>query len=131
VIGVNFLLVTGFYPQLLKYQLGNTAAAFINQSSLDKDKVVMYEIDNSRALHFYGQHIFQEKKTLDSLQADQVVLTKKSTVSALQERFPNLNTIFEGEYFGVSMLTLPFLNPKTRSKETVSYVLVDLDGQKK
>jgi hypothetical protein len=91
----------------------------------------MYEIDNSRALHFYGQHIFQEKKTLDSLQADQVVLTKKSTVSALQERFPNLNTIFEGEYFGVSMLTLPFLNPKTRSKETVSYVLVDLDGQKK
>lgn len=129
VIGVNFLLVTGFYPQLLKYQLGNTAAAFINQSSLDKDKVVLYEINNSRALHFYGQHIFQEEKALDSLQADQVVITKKSTVSTLQERFPNLNTIFEGEYFGVSMLTLPFLNPKTRSNETVSYVLVDLDGQ--
>lgn len=130
VIGINFLLVTGFYPQLLKYQLGNTAAAFINQFSLDKDKVVMYEIDNSRALHFYGQHIFKEKKALDSLQVDQIVLTKKSTVSALQERFPNLNTIFEGEYFGVSMLTLPFLNPETRSNETVSYVLVDLDGQK-
>ncbi|BFG69393.1 glycosyltransferase family 39 protein [Sediminibacterium sp. KACHI17] len=130
VIGVNLLLVTGFYPQLLKYQLGNTAASFINRSGLEKDKVVMYEIDNSRALHFYGQHIFQETKALDSLRTDQVVLTKKSTVSALQERFPNLNTIFEGEYFGVSMLTLPFLNPKTRSKETVSYVLVDLDGQK-
>lgn len=131
VIGVNLLLVTGFYPQLLKFQLGNTAAAFIEQTRLDKDKLIVYEIDNSRALHFYGKHIFQHKTTLDALQADEIVLTKKSTVSALQQRFPNLNTIFEGEYFGVSMLTLPFLNPKTRSKETVPYVLVDLDGQKK
>ena len=130
VIGVNFLLVTGFYPQLLKYQMGNTAASFINQSQLDKNKVILYEIDDSRALHFYGKHIFQRKMILDSLSTDEVILTRKSTVPALQQRFPNMSTIFEGEYFGVSMLTLPFLNPKTRSKETVSYVLVDLDGQK-
>ncbi len=129
VIGVNLLLATGFYPQLLKYQLGNTAAAFINRSQLDKDKVILYEIDDSRALHFYGQHIFQRKLSLDALMTDEMVLTKKSTLSSLQQRFPNLSTIFEGEYFGVSMLTLPFLNPKTRSNETVSYVLVDLDGQ--
>lgn len=130
VIGVNFLLTTGFYPQLLKYQLGNTAASVIHQSQLDKNKVILYEIDESRALHFYGKHIFQRKMALDSLVDTEVVLTRKSTVPALQQRFPNLSTIFEGEYFGVSMLTLPFLNPKTRSKETVSYVLVDLDGQK-
>jgi 4-amino-4-deoxy-L-arabinose transferase-like glycosyltransferase len=130
VIGVNFLLATGFYPQLLKYQLGNTAASVIHQSQLDKNKVILYEIDESRALHFYGKHIFQRKTALDSLVANEVILTRKSTVPALQQRFPNLSTIFEGEYFGVSMLTLPFLNPKTRSKETVSYVLVDLDGQK-
>lgn len=130
VIGVNFLLVTGFYPQLLKYQLGNTAASVIHQSQLDKNKVILYEIDESRALHFYGKHIFQRKTALDSLVANEVILTRKSTVPALQQRFPDLSTIFEGEYFGVSMLTLPFLNPKTRSKETVSYVLVDLDGQK-
>lgn len=130
VIGVNFLLATGFYPQLLKYQMGNTAASVIHQSQLDKNKVILYEIDESRALHFYGKHIFQRKTALDSLVDNEVVLTRKSTVPALQQRFPNLSTIFEGEYFGVSMLTLPFLNPKTRSKETVSYVLVDLDGQK-
>lgn len=130
VIGVNFLLVTGFYPQLLKYQMGNTAASVIDQFQLDKNKVILYEIDESRALHFYGKHIFQRKMSLDALTSDEAVLTRKSTVPILQERFPNLSTIFEGEYFGVSMLTLPFLNPKTRSKETVSYVLVDLDGQK-
>lgn len=130
VIGVNFLLVIGFYPQLLKYQLGNTAASVIHQSQLDKNKVILYEIDESRALHFYGKHIFQRKMALDSLVDNEMVLTRKSTVPVLQQRFPDLSTIFEGEYFGVSMLTLPFLNPKTRSKETVSYVLVDLDGQK-
>lgn len=129
VIGVNLFLVSGFYPHLLRYQLGNTAAAFINEHHIDKNKVVLYDIDDSRALHFYGKHIFQRKTDSAQLQPSDIVLTRKSTISTLHQRFPQMNTIFEGEYFGVSMLTLPFLNPTTRSNETVSYVLIDLDGK--
>lgn len=129
VIGVNFFLAIGFYPQLLKYQLGNTVAEVINEKKLNKNNVFLYNIEESRALHFYGDHIFQRKKDSVSLSSNDILITHKTSLLGLQQRFPNMNTIFEGEYFGVSMLTLPFLNPKTRSKETVPYVLVDLDGQ--
>lgn len=129
VIGVNLCLSLGFYPHLLKYQLGNTVAKVIDEKKINKQQVVLYNIDESRALHFYGKHIFKHKTDSLSLQPNDILITRKESLSALQQRFPNLNTIFEGAYYGVSMLSLPFLNPETRAKETVPYVLVDLDGR--
>lgn len=129
VIGVNLCLSLGFYPQLLKYQFGNTVAKVLEEKKIDKKQVVLYNIDESRALHFYGKHIFQRKTDSFLLRPDEVLITRKESLSALQQRFPHLNTIFEGTYYGVSMLSLPFLNPETRAKETIPYVLVDLDGR--
>lgn len=129
VIGVNFCLATGFYPHLLQYQFGNTVAKVLDDKKIHKERVVLYNIDESRALHFYGNHIFQRKTDSLSLQSGDILITRKESLSALQQRFPKLNTIFEGAYYGVSMLSLPFLNPATRSKETVPYVLVVLNGQ--
>ncbi len=129
VIGVNLCLALGFYPQLLQYQFGNTVAKVLDAKKISKKQVILYNIDESRALHFYGKHIFQRKTDSLSLRPDEILITKKESLSMLQQRFPNLNTIFEGAYYGVSMLSLPFLNPETRAKETVSYVLVDLDGR--
>lgn len=129
VIGVNFCLASGFYPQLLRYQFGNTVAKVLEEKNINKEKVILYNIDESRALHFYGKHIFQRKTDSLLLRPDEVLITRKESLSGLQQRFPNLNTIFEGAYYGVSMLSLPFLNPETRAKETMPYVLVDLDGR--
>ncbi|NCT94839.1 MAG: hypothetical protein GXC72_10470 [Chitinophagaceae bacterium] len=129
-IGVNLFLATGFYPRLLQYQLGNTAAAAIDALHLDKNKVVQYDIDESRALHFYGKHIFARAQDSSELRSDQVVLTRMSALPQLEARFPAMKIIFEGNYYGVSMLSLPFLNPETRSAETQAYALVDLDGGK-
>ncbi|TDO25717.1 glycosyltransferase family 39 protein [Sediminibacterium goheungense] len=129
VIGVNLCLATGFYPHLLQYQFGNTVAKVLDEKKIRKERVILYNIDESRALHFYGKHIFQRKTDSLSLQSGDILITRKESLSALQQRFPKLNTIFEGAYYGVSMLSLPFLNPQTRSKETVPYVLVVLNGQ--
>lgn len=129
VIGVNFCLATGFYPHLLQYQFGNTVAKVLDEKKIHKERVVLYNIDESRALHFYGNHIFQRKTDSLSLKSGDILITRKESLSALQQRFPKLNTIFEGAYYGVSMLSLPFLNPETRAQETVPYVLVVLNGQ--
>lgn len=129
VIGVNLCLATGFYPHLLQYQFGNTVAKVLDEKKIRKERVVLYNIDESRALHFYGNHIFQRKTDSLSLRSGDILITRKESLSALQQRFPKLSTIFEGAYYGVSMLSLPFLNPQTRSKETVPYVLVVLNGQ--
>lgn len=128
VMGVNLLLNTGFYPRLLQYQLGNTVAKLAEEKQLDKQRMVLHDIDESRALHFYGDHIFERNDTIAGLRKDQIVITRKTAVPALKERYPGMNVIFDSSYFGVSMLTLPFLNPAQRKNEVTPYVIVDLAG---
>jgi TM2 domain-containing membrane protein YozV len=126
ILGVNFILNTSFYPRLLKYELGVSAAVFINQNKLPKTSVYLYEIDESRALHFYGNHSFERIFDSTLLKPQQILITKASSYPALQQRFPASKILHQNAYFGVSMLTLPFLNPATRDKEVTPYIIVAL-----
>ena len=126
ILGVNFILNTSFYPRLLKYELGVSAAAFINQNKLPKNSVYLYEIDESRALHFYGNHSFERLFDSSMLTPGQILITKASSFTKLQQQFPGSTILHKNAYFGVSMLTLPFLNPATRDKEVTPYIIVTL-----
>ena len=126
ILGVNFILNTSFYPRLLKYELGVSAAAFINQNKLPKNSVYLYEIDESRALHFYGNHSFERLFDSSLLTPGQILITKASSFTKLQQQFPGSSILHNNAYFGVSMLTLPFLNPATRDKEVTPYIIVTL-----
>ncbi len=128
VLGVNLLLNGGFYPRLLQYQFGNTVAKVIREKGLDPAKMVLHDIDESRALHFYGDHLFNRKDSITDLQKDHIVITRKKAIPALKERYPGMNVIFDSSYFGVSMLTLPFLDPEKRKNEVTPYVIVHLNG---
>ena len=126
ILGVNFILNTSFYPRLLKYELGVSAAAFINQNKLPKKDVYLYEIDESRALHFYGNHSFERLFDSSLLAPGQILITKATSFPKLQQQFTGSSILHKNAYFGVSMLTLPFLNPATRDKEVTPYIIVTL-----
>ena len=126
ILGVNFILNTSFYPRLLKYELGVSAAAFINQNKLPKTSIYLYEIDESRALHFYGNHSFERIFDSSLLTPGQILITKASSFPKLQQQFPGSSILHKNAYFGVSMLTLPFLNPATRDKEVTPFIIVTL-----
>ena len=127
IIGVNLFLNTSFYPKLLKYELGVSAASFINQNKLPKNNIYLYEIDESRALHFYGNHSFERIFDSTHLKPNQILITKASNYPALQQKFSASTILYRDAYFGVSMLTLPFLNPATREKEVTPYIIVALN----
>ena len=126
ILGVNFILNTSFYPRLLKFELGVSAASFINENKLPKNNVYVYQIDESRALHFYGNHSFERIFDSSLLKPRQMLITKASSLPALQQKFPGTTILHKNAYFGVSMLTLPFLNPDTRDKEVTPYIIVTL-----
>ena len=126
ILGVNFILNTSFYPRLLKFELGVSAASFINENKLPKNNVYLYQIDESRALHFYGNHSFERIFDSSLLKPQQMLITKASSLPALQQKFPGYTILHKNAYFGVSMLTLPFLNPVTRDKEVTPYIIVTL-----
>lgn len=128
-IGVNLLLSTAFYPKLLQFQMGNNAAAFIKQKQIEKSELKLYGIHNSNALHFYANHIFPFKKSPSDFLPSEKVLTSKDSLSSFVPLFSEAKVIHEGNQFSVSLLTLPFLNPTTREKETPRYIIIDLDGK--
>lgn len=125
VIGVNVLLDTGFYPKVLRFQMGNDASAFIEQNHLPKEKISLYAAQ-SRALHFYSGHIYPSKISVRSFTDQEYVITMKDSIPAFQQVFPRLSTLHEGPDFGVTMLSIPFLNPETRDKEVPRYVVLQL-----
>ncbi|MCK9402243.1 MAG: glycosyltransferase family 39 protein [Chitinophagaceae bacterium] len=129
VLGVNIFLTTNFYPNLLQYQLGNVAGKFIHDHAIPKDKISLYGVKTGRSLSFYGQRLFTEKKSVLDFEAADVVLTSKDSSAVFQRSFPKMKRMLEGNHFGVSILTLPFLNPATREKELAKYVIIDLDGK--
>ena len=126
ILGVNFILNTSFYPKLLKYELGVSAATFINQNKLPTNNIYLYQIDESRALHFYGNHSFERIFDSTLLKPYQILITNASNYPLLQQKFPASTILYKNVYFGVSMLTLPFLNPATREKEVTPYIIVAL-----
>jgi hypothetical protein len=126
ILGVNFILNTSFYPRLLKYELGVSASAFINEQKLSKNNIYLYQIDESRALHFYGNHSFERIFDSSLLKPQQILITKATSFTKLQQQFPGTSILHKNAYFGVSMLTLPFLNPATRDKEVTPYIIVTL-----
>ena len=126
ILGVNFILNTSFYPRLLKYELGVSAAAFINQNKLPKKDVYLYEIDESRALHFYGNHSFERLFDSSLLAPGQILITKATSFPKLQQQFTGSSILHKNAYFGVRMLTITFLNPGTRRKEGTPYIIVTL-----
>jgi hypothetical protein len=126
ILGVNFIINTSFYPRLLKYELGVSASAFINEQKLSKNNIYLYQIDESRALHFYGNHSFERIFDSSLLKPQQILITKATSFTKLQQQFPRSSILHKNAYFGVSMLTLPFLNPATRDKEVTPYIIVTL-----
>ncbi|MBA4260023.1 MAG: hypothetical protein C0446_12730 [Chitinophaga sp.] len=128
-IGVNFLLSSSFYPQLLQYQMGNDAAKAIKEKQLNPNDIKLYGIHNSNALHFYAKHIFPYESNKQLFKQTEKVLTSKDSVGVFKNLFPAAEIVHEGNQFSVSMLTFQFLNPASRAEAIGRYVILDLDGK--
>jgi 4-amino-4-deoxy-L-arabinose transferase-like glycosyltransferase len=125
-LGVNTFMNTHFYPNLLKYQWGNQLAEVIQQKGWDQNKILLYKIPNSNALHFYGQHVFSNVKDSLQLKEGDWVATDFANDSSLKLQFPNSIQRYKSNRFHVTMLSLPFLNPATRQNELTPFEVIEL-----
>jgi len=117
---------THFYPNLLNYQWGNQLANVIDRKGWDKDKMVLYKIPNSNAFHYYGQHVFANTKDSLQLKEGNWVITDAVNDSSLKKQFPASIAHYTSNRFHVTMLSLPFLNPKTRPNEITPFEVLEL-----
>ena len=96
------------------------------EKNWDIKKAVLYKIPNSYAFHFYGQHVFPVIKDSSQLKEGQLLVVDSIPAKQVLMDFPNSTILHQGNRFHVTLLTLTFLNPKTRSEEVTPYVLMEL-----
>ena len=125
-LGVNIIMNSHFYPNLLKYQWGNELAKVVEENKWDKEKVVLYDIPNSNAFHFYGKHVFHNINDSTKLKAGDWVVTDLSHLASLKKDFTNSELAYQSKRFHVTMLNLLFLNPASRNQEVIPYGVVEL-----
>jgi len=125
-LGVNLVMNLHFYPNLLPYQLGNQLVKQMEKEGWDKEKIVLYKIPNSYALHFYGQRVFKIKEDSLQLKEGDWVVTDLKNDSIIKAQFPNSQQKFASRRFHVTMLSLPFLHPASRDQETIPFEIIEI-----
>lgn len=116
---INFVMSLHFYPQLLKYQSGSQAAAFIRAEHIDSDELATYRL-YPNSLDFYSGTIAQVFESPDQLiNAVSVqplwIFTDETGKKQLEDYGAIIDNIQTYNHFHISKLSLKFLNPKTRA----------------
>lgn len=128
IIGLNLFLSLWFYPQILEYQAGNSAANFINQQKLDPGQLLMYKFTgNGVALHFYSRHIIQKTDTLSNIQPGMLLITLDDGLQSVKESGRNFEILKQGLDYHVTALTGKFLNKETRDQQCKNYYIIKLN----
>jgi 4-amino-4-deoxy-L-arabinose transferase-like glycosyltransferase len=125
-----FLLNTNFYPQLLKYQGGNELAKEI-KGNVDPVNVYFWNDNYSSSFNFYTA---TERKQFD----DSIFMKGKKPIWLLFDRNDSadirqsgyrIGLIYSVPDFGITRLTLKFINPATRKNELHEMRLGEVTGK--
>jgi 4-amino-4-deoxy-L-arabinose transferase-like glycosyltransferase len=123
IVLINTWLDFGFYRSLLQYQMSIPVSRFIMDNHLNKDKIFLYQMDPSRSLDFYSNHLFYVTNRPDSLQRRDFLLTSGKGMEMINRN--DFKIIDSGIAFHVSSLSLPVLNPATRRSNSDAYYLLE------
>lgn len=116
-IFVNFCLNTQFYPKLLQYQSGNEMAKIITTKNIDTNTIYRLKRRNSWSLDFYTKKITPTVSINDvktNLKSGDWLFFYSEDLEMVQQQNINWTKAYETNYFPVSELEIPFLNPNTR-----------------
>lgn len=122
IIGVNLILNSYFYPQLLKYQPGPIMAAKAKENGLSKGNLYCYKIGSPWSLNYYADMTVPSTDDFESLigKKDILVYMKEEFVQEFKNRRPDLQVVHCMGDYPITVLKMKFLNPATR-EETLKY----------
>lgn len=125
IIVVNVLLTNFFYHTLLGYQVGAAAGRHIAAAGISPSSVAIYRVsDPLNSIQFYAGGSIKSIDTLVGIKRGSYLLTMREGLDKVAALGYKYDTLKAGEFYKVSELTLPFLNPATRAAEVKNYWLV-------
>jgi len=126
ILAVNFLLNRAFFPELMTYQAGNQAAAFLKVEKLDTERVVALGMV-SASLDFYLERVVPYL-SLDEIVASPdfplYVYTGEAGKNDIRAQGLQAQVLAEFQDFQITKLNRDFIRTETRTGETLNvYVL--------
>jgi 4-amino-4-deoxy-L-arabinose transferase-like glycosyltransferase len=126
IVGINLFLNGVFYPRLLKYQAGSSCGKWIHEQKIDPNQVYTCGFSVMRSLHFYANGLVKTKDNVAEFRSGTYAITLKDSITSFKNQGKAFDVVFTGEHYPVTLLSLPFLNPKTRPNVVKSYVLLKI-----
>lgn len=124
------VLNLSFYPDLLRYQSGNQAAAFMNREYPGQElgRLGFYFPSGEFYMHapVYGTTVENLAMTGKGYTGGRLLFITAYELPYLQKQFPALQVVREFEEFHVTTLSLKFILPQSRQKELKKQFLVRL-----
>lgn len=126
IIAINLFLNTAIYPALLEYQIGSNVGKYIKKNHINPNTVFTYQFSVMRSIHFYSDGFIREKNNLDSIKSGEYIITSEEKLKDFTPSKKEFTILKTGEDFGITRLSLFFLNPKTRKSVTSKYAVIKI-----
>lgn len=122
---VNIFFTNWFYAPLLQYQAGSQVGRYLHEKGIDTKQVTSYKADDPlNSIHFYAHGVVTDIDTLVQLH-HRYILTSARGLKDIEGHY-SYTVLRQGEFYKVSELTGPFLDPGTRSSAVGKYYLLQL-----
>ncbi len=123
---MNSIYSAVLYPDIIRYQSGNTAAAYINEHPEIKGVTVIRNNPINFALEFYANvpHTATLLEELPSIPAETPLFIETPYLAQLRERGYEVTVLKRFPHYHISKLTMKFINTKTRPAELQETALV-------
>lgn len=128
VLTVAVFLNLSFYPDLLRYQSGNKAAAFMNKNYPGEaaGRVGIYFPSGEFYLRQPAYGTTVEAVTKKEFTKTRFLFVTEDELKQLEQAGAVFETVKDFDEFHVTMLTLKFINPGTRHRELKKHYLIRL-----
>lgn len=116
IAGVNLILNAYFYPSLFCYQSGSVLGAYVRAHAMPSQVLYAYR-HHPHSLDFAARQVASEVPAGGLLPGKGIlVYTDTVGIRELEQAGNRFSIVKTTDDYAVSMLSLPFLNPDTRSR---------------
>lgn len=128
ILAVNVFMSSYVYPNLLQYQSHSIVGKYVSQNKISSASMGVHG-EHAHSLDFYGGYAVKEYATEDKLLAhanikNNYCMIDNAGIDILNRNDIICDTILKIKDYHITLLSLPFLNPKTRDLQTKDYFLV-------
>jgi len=128
IIGLNLILNSYFYPNVLKYQAGSELGIAAKNAGAREGNLYSYQAGTPHSLNFYSQVLVKETEDFIDLVSKKncFVFTNADLLEKFRSARPDLEVIdYAGDY-PVTRLKGKFLSPSTRDQTLTKKMLIRL-----